>query len=146
MHIVADLTNTKLTSSENAIGLLYIEADSIKFPNEHWTDFVIVVLGWWAEEFLKQMEGQVHGEYHFMDGPLLIESSLDNGTLCFSYKKRRLADTQELYSMQISSHEFSQALKTTINQVLRVCHERHYIHSDVSFLEKQYRNLQDLKI
>ncbi len=56
MRIVADLTDSKLISQKNAEGLLYLEEGKTEFPDKYWTDFVITVLGWWIEEFLKQMK------------------------------------------------------------------------------------------
>jgi hypothetical protein len=64
-----------LNSSNQIIGEIYFEKNGyLFFPEENWSDFVIVILSWWTDK-LRYFEYGSNGEYidfDFMDGPLRI--------------------------------------------------------------------------
>jgi hypothetical protein len=54
----------------NVTGVIYLELESGEFPERGWSDFPVIILGWWTEAFL-QLEADNRGEvqWRFMDGP-----------------------------------------------------------------------------
>lgn len=64
-----------LNNSNQIIGEIYFEKNGyLFFPEEKWSDFVVIILSWWTEKF-RYFEYASIGEFielGFMDGPLLI--------------------------------------------------------------------------
>ena len=42
----------KLAGSGNPFGQIWLRVGEVSFPNEGWTDFVVVVLSWWTQVVL----------------------------------------------------------------------------------------------
>jgi hypothetical protein len=64
-----------ISNSNNIIGEISIEKNGyIFFPEENWTDFVVVILSWWNEKlrYFKYAKIAERIELDFMDGPLLV--------------------------------------------------------------------------
>lgn len=55
-------------------GGLYVQAGEFQFPDLRWTDFVVVVLGWWCRALSRVLTGdRTPVEVRFMEGPYLVE-------------------------------------------------------------------------
>jgi hypothetical protein len=50
-------------------GVLFVVSDGTVFPEQGWSDFPVVVLGWWARAVCEVMDGAREGVCQFMDGP-----------------------------------------------------------------------------
>ncbi len=48
------------------------EYDRVEYPMKNWSDFGLVVLGWWIAIALKLFKGEDRGEFLFMDGPYSV--------------------------------------------------------------------------
>ena len=62
--------------NEDASTLLFEiawEFDGLYYPEENWTDFACVIIGWWVSTVVKIMEGEDKASFVFMDGPYSIE-------------------------------------------------------------------------
>lgn len=47
-----------------------LQLDSLQFPHPEWSDFAVVILGWWLEGALSlQTHKSVETAFRFMDGP-----------------------------------------------------------------------------
>ena len=54
---------------------IYFSFEGFYFPENRWSDFVVVVLGWWLQSLAKIENGwETTVEFDFMDGPFLIRS------------------------------------------------------------------------
>jgi hypothetical protein len=47
------------------------------YPSQDWTDFGVVILGWWFSELIKMIRGAMESRFQFMDGPYSIDLILD---------------------------------------------------------------------
>lgn len=55
---------------------IYFSFEDFCFPEARWSDFVVVVLGWWVQALAKIVKGwETTVEFDFMDGPFLIRIS-----------------------------------------------------------------------
>lgn len=56
--------------SGNVTGVIHVDLESGAFPETGWSDFPVIILGWWAEALL-QLETPTMREvlWRFMDGP-----------------------------------------------------------------------------
>jgi hypothetical protein len=56
------------------------EYDRVEYPMKNWSDFGLVVLGWWIAIALKFFKGEDRGEFLFMDGPYSVTAKYDRDT------------------------------------------------------------------
>ncbi len=54
--------------------VVYLDFDGVGFPDVGWSDFVVVISGWWIEALERFQRGRLQQvELRFMDGPYWIE-------------------------------------------------------------------------
>jgi hypothetical protein len=56
------------------------EHDRVEYPMKNWSDFGLVVLGWWIAIALKFFKGDDRGEFLFMDGPYSVTAKYNRET------------------------------------------------------------------
>lgn len=56
------------------------ECDRIEYPMKNWSDFGLVVLGWWIAIAIKFFKGEDRGEFLFMDGPYSVTAKYNRET------------------------------------------------------------------
>ena len=66
----------------NVTGVIYVELESGAYPEASWSDFPVIILGWWAEALL-QLEVPTRREvlWQFMDGPQSLTLTKVNGAV-----------------------------------------------------------------
>ena len=72
-------------------GAVYFEVDGEAFPDEGWSDFVVVVLSWWCEALAELGRG-ASPTLRFMDGPYAVEVEPDGGSVVVSLRFLRDGD------------------------------------------------------
>lgn len=60
-------------------GLFLRFRDGTSYPDETFTDFGCVVLGWWLVDILKLQKGARSGQLTFMDGPYAVDLEEQKG-------------------------------------------------------------------
>lgn len=55
------------TISKQVFSEIYLVLDDVFFPDEYWTDFVLIIFDWWADELMKLLEN-LPASFYFMDG------------------------------------------------------------------------------
>lgn len=73
IHIKTDTFN--VTNTGTITGVIFIEIDNKYFPEENWNDFPVIILNWWLEKAITNIEG----EYRFMDGPFRFNIYYEKG-------------------------------------------------------------------
>ena len=54
----------------NVTGVVFVELESGAFPETGWSDFPVIILGWWTDAFLQLEEPTTREvKWRFMDGP-----------------------------------------------------------------------------
>jgi len=54
----------------NVTGVLFLELHDGAFPGKGWSDFPVIILGWWADALLQlEMPARREVQWRFMDGP-----------------------------------------------------------------------------
>jgi hypothetical protein len=73
-RVQLDLDRLGRSGAGLVIAGLSVQVGEVHFPNRQWTDFVVVVLSWWAEAFVRLLRGDLDRvEARFMEGPFLME-------------------------------------------------------------------------
>jgi hypothetical protein len=84
-EIRIDVADDRLSRSRsgNVLGGIWLSVDGSAFPTALWSDFIVVVLGWWCQALLELLSGdQGPIEVNFMDGPYRVDlGPLDRGSL-----------------------------------------------------------------
>lgn len=56
--------------SDNVTGVIYLELESGAFPQRGWSDFPVIILGWWVDAWIQlQIPTKREVLWRFMDGP-----------------------------------------------------------------------------
>jgi hypothetical protein len=72
-RIVVDPSTLRPGRLGPATGAICLSLGQSSFPTAGWNDFVVVVLGWWAEAALQLMRGASdRADVNFIDGPYLV--------------------------------------------------------------------------
>ena len=56
------------------------EHEGLSYPMDVWSDFGIVILGWWTRVIRELLEGAGTSDFVFMDGPYLIKARYNSET------------------------------------------------------------------
>lgn|SRR5208283_3259202 len=75
-RLVTELGMLKVRAQGPAIAGIWLVAGDFEFPRVGWSDFVVVVLGWWSAAILRLLgNNSVRERVQFMDGPYAVEVS-----------------------------------------------------------------------
>jgi hypothetical protein len=75
-HLVTELERLNVRAEGPATAGIWLVTDGSEFPMIGWSDFIVVVLGWWAASMLRLLRNDSGRErVHFMDGPYAVEIS-----------------------------------------------------------------------
>lgn len=77
MRVVVDFDENLLirnsTMSTSSIFNIWFEHEDVIYPNPGWSDFGAVILGWWLVTARKLLQGELQGDFPFMDGPYSLK-------------------------------------------------------------------------
>ncbi len=144
MEIVIEILEDDFTVRNNIISTIYLFSRDISFPEEDWTDFIIIVLHWWNQEFLQQIStGSETGKYDFMDGPFyFILKVAENNSMKFFGMEESTKGVDTVLEVDLKTEEFLNALKEASNKILLACHQMKYDSPDVQNLKNSFKKLQ----
>jgi hypothetical protein len=135
MDVIVEHQALTRTSSGSVIGPIWLLSNDdprIEFPEAGWTDFPVVILGWWlaqVESVLRR--ASVEANCSFMDGPFEFRID-DTGQVLL--RERRSMGTQETAASQVSLQEFWQNLNVAASQLVSECDRRGWSNSDIDRL------------
>jgi hypothetical protein len=113
--------------------LVYCEFGDFCFPDSRWSDFVVVILGWWIDATNNLKRQTV---LRFMDGPYSIHLTADEIGIvradCIEHRERQIV----LGSFHISLSGLQRAITVTALAVLDACQERNWNSEDLAQLRK----------
>jgi len=113
--------------SSNVTGVIYVELESGAFPETGWSDFPVIILGWWAEALL-QFGSSARREalWRFMDGPHSLTltkapSDFSGSPVAITQVNRSLLESAERVASYCEEHKmFSKDLETLKVNILRL--------------------------
>lgn len=112
------------------------EAPDIVFPAAEWSDFPVVILGWWLREVENLLRGAVvDATCSFMDGP--FEFSFNrSGEVQFREQRKSGMVTVGPSTLRIPAEEFWRALLISASQVVAECDTRGWSNADIDTLRR----------
>jgi hypothetical protein len=83
VRLIVDALTLRAGAIGPATGDIWLSIGGLQFPTSHWNDFVVVVLGGWANAFIRLLRRVSDREVvDFMEGPYLVELSNESyGTI-----------------------------------------------------------------
>jgi hypothetical protein len=139
--IETDEGSLTLTSG-NPIGEIWLRLDDVSFPEEGWTDFVVVVLNWWADAAADLLEGDRRPrDIDFMEGPFLVRlRSLDDSLWEVALVTRR-ETSQSAQILFLDGRAFARRILSTVRRILRQCEANGWITRDTELLRTRAARL-----
>jgi hypothetical protein len=132
--VVVDPATLHQSSLGSITGTICVAAEGWFFPEQHWSDFPVVILGWWLQAY-RDASSRVRATAvcRFMDGPYsfrLISASRERWTVeCVSH------DKAVLHEFEVEARVFAESLEAACRTVIRACHRRHWESSGLDALE-----------
>jgi hypothetical protein len=82
IEIYADESTLERSAIGGITGLIFLRGPNGAFPDEQWTDFSVVILGWWIEGLRLIANNQRHSfQGMFMDGPYSFRVRSEDGRI-----------------------------------------------------------------
>ncbi|MGZ3437999.1 MAG: hypothetical protein ACXVDD_00700 [Polyangia bacterium] len=145
----AEIKIDPFTSGRTAAGLVFagvgVRIGDFVFPDEKWTDFVIVILSWWAEAVMGLLHGSERtAELRFMEGPYVAELRAGGGpSWRVSFVEDRLK-RRVVYETDIERTSFAQSILAASNEALALCRSRSWWSIDADQLTATAESLRHL--
>lgn len=125
-------------------GSVFIRVGALCFPEEGWSDFAVVILGWWVEA-LRGLEPR-HGavvDLQFMDGPYWVRVAVVGpGVLRAECIENRRAEVV-VHSDSVPANVLFDAVTDAAELLLGACDRRGWASRDVDTLRGGVRALRN---
>lgn len=122
--------------SKNIIGEIYVSLeDDVYFPQFKWTDFVVVILGWWLEAILKisTAKENTSTKLMFMDGPIYMRAiKVSNDIIEIELIERDVVQKR----FECSINQFTNSLQMAAKKVLSDIENRNWETRDIDSLKR----------
>jgi len=121
-----------------------LEVDGFSFPHPEWTDFVVVVLGWWCDAALRLHHGEREPiEVRFTEGPFLAElRSTPAQHWQITLIEDGLTRRRVHHSADVDARPLMKSLLVASEEILRACQTRGWRSGDVDNLLSASLGLQ----
>ncbi len=141
-HLVTELERLNVRAQGPATAGIWLATDDSEFPMIGWSDFIVVVLGWWAAAILRLLRNDSGRErVHFMDGPYAVEISRSaTGRLCL----RMFAGPSggcEVATGEADLERFVSELSSQSRKLLCECKSQGWWSNDADELTLHLKNL-----
>jgi len=134
VDVVADVSSLSRSPRGSITGQIFLRGLAGDFPEERWSDFPVVILGWWIEGLTRVLAGQERSfQGMFMDGPyafVVHRESGDSGRMAWG---RRGEETS------IGIVDFRALLRSAVaagRLVTEACRARSWSSRDLETLER----------
>ena len=112
---------------DNVTGVIFLELHDGAFPAKGWSDFPVIILGWWIDAWLQlEVPARREVQWRFMDGPHVVTlakvtGDASTGTFEFSQVRSSLLPAAEFVVAHCDEHKlFSRDLETLRENVQRL--------------------------
>lgn len=122
IRVVVETATVRAGRGPHTGAIWFVIGDKEAFPGPGWSDFIVVVLGWWLASILRMLSGEAHAEqFLFMEGPYLVQLSRASGSLCkFSACERR-GGLRVLSEVQVDLERLAESLLLAAQVVMSAC-------------------------
>lgn len=138
-RLIIDVETLQVRPLGPAIAGIWLETDSEAFPASGWTDFVVVILSWWASALATIIRGnRGRMRVRFMDGPYAVDVAISSAILHFTLISR----DKEIGVGEAELNPFVLTFTSQAGEILHACRSQGWWSLDADRLESL---LGDLK-
>jgi hypothetical protein len=141
--LAVDAATVKAPRDRSATGNIWLDVGGCKFPAEGWNDFVVVVLGWWANALLRLLRSDSANEtVNFMDGPYTVEVSMTSAGMLRFRALEGIGRHIEKSSGDALPIAFVESLILQSHEVISACRRQGWWSKDAEYLASSLELLQ----
>jgi hypothetical protein len=143
--VAASALERSKSKSAHMMGSIWLHHDgnggeTADFPGCDWSDFVVVVLGWWLAGIRDLHQGAEQVEFRFMDGPLFFSvTPHDSATYRIRCVRDGLNSNDQLYDWFTSIAHFEFSLYEAALASLAECDRQGWKSRDIDTLQEALR-------
>jgi len=132
--IRCDLTTLRRSAKGSITANVHAELGSLVCPNRNWSDFVVVILGWWLEASNRLVDGASAVDLQFMDGPYTIRANTATPVSCKLECLERAREPVILGSVMVDPLQLVKEIERVAADVLAACVARDWQSRDLDTL------------
>lgn len=117
---------------------IVIRIGDFLFPGDGWSDFIVVILGWWLQAIRQISTMSDEGAYlQFMDGPykIFIKTIDENHSSLICLEERRTEIDR--YRSIVKTNDLRNELVRIGRKVVSLCNEKGWDSDDIDILRKE---------
>lgn len=152
MRVNVNVSSLERSERGAVFGEIFVEHDSLEFPEHNWNDFVVVVLGWWCAACVGLVRGVQEQELMFMDGPFLLRIHVDDENVwTCEFQRLRTSQATNMVEfrpvdtmrngLRFAADTFLDSLIGCSQTVLAECDQRRWDSDDIRELRRAVTNL-----
>lgn len=130
-----DVESLRRSTKGSITGSLYAELGTFVFPDRGWSDFVVVLLGWWLEALYRLVDGNRTAELEFMDGPYAMRVTAVDLSTCSLECVQKARAAIVLSKASVDVVQLMKETERVAAQVVRACEARGWQSADVDALK-----------
>jgi hypothetical protein len=135
-HLVTDVEVLSVRHQGPAIAGIWLAIGNSPFPMAGWTDFVVVVLSWWAAALVRLLRNQSQRErVYFMDGPYSVELSKSQSERLHFRMFAGAGGGREVAAAEVELNGFVNEVVHQSRRILDECKLRDWWSHDAETLE-----------
>lgn len=134
-----------LAKATNITGHVWLQVGENGFPDQHWNDFPVIILGCWLDGLTGLFLGsETSCECLFMDGPYEFTVTRANDKwLIYCFDMHTTPATAEI-EVLVDPESFMRSLLTTSGEVIAECGKRQWQTTDINYLTAKWTHLTAL--
>lgn len=139
MQIVVDVDSLTRSAKGQIAGIVYVEVGGVAFPDNRWSDLIVIILEWWLSALFQLTTGlSSNAEFLFMDGPFRFDMTL--GETGYSQVDFIRGNSLQA-SATVELRDFADSLLKAAREVDRACFERKWHSPDLDQLQATIRKV-----
>ena len=135
-EVAVDTASFRGAAYRNVTGVLAIRLDGIWFPEKVWSDFPVIVLGWWMSQTGQVSRGEA-GEFVFMDGPFRFHAYPNRDVVRVVLEDHHADPAQVIAEGDVELERFRSAIIEAARATVGACDESGWISCDLDDLRSQ---------
>lgn len=138
LKIIVNNDTFIMNKSGNVIGNIYFNIDGINFPDEGWSDFIIVILIWWIEAISKINPKRKSDTFQlgFMEGPLFVRGYVKGENVTeLEFTKERSNKSEIFFTSTCSISQMQISIYQAAKEILKQAETRGWDSDDIKRLK-----------
>jgi len=150
LDLIIDFSLLRKSKKELITAPIFFDLDNFQFPENNWSDFAVVIMGWWLTAYSKLLRScEKKVDLLFMDGPMVINiTAIDFNLIKISCMNQ--SNTNDFIEVKCiaKKQDFGLILKNSAQKLVDSCLQRGWDSIDIKNLicelKEFKRNLDDI--